>query len=119
MAKRRNGKAPDAGTSEAQKATRKSAHGNANKNKTQSVTALRLALLANVYEPIPIKDKSKRSGLEDWTNIVATKEIIQGWERFPGTGVLTRKNPTIDIDILDEDVAKDLEEFTRGFFNGK
>ena len=57
MAKRKNDKAPDAGTSEAQKATRKSRHGNANKNKTQSVTARRRSDDLHYTGPqIPVPD---------------------------------------------------------------
>jgi len=122
MAKRKHEKASGGETPEAQKATRKNGHGNANKNKTQSVTALRLALLANGYLPLPAKGKAVH--LDDWTNIAVTAEMIQAWPQgkwasYNNTGILTRHTPAIDIDILDEDVAKDLEEFTRGFFNGK
>jgi hypothetical protein len=121
MAKRKNEKAPDAGTSEAQKATRKSAHGNANKNKTQSVTALRLALLANSYQPIPVVGKA--AYLTGWSSIIPTEAIIRDWEQSrpneQGTGILTRKTPAIDIDIKDEAIADELEAHLRKFFNGK
>jgi hypothetical protein len=73
-------------------------------------------LLANSYWPIPVAGKSPV--LPDWTNIVATEELIRGWERHPGTGILTRTTPAIDIDILDEALAGDIEAFTRGYFNG-
>src|SRR6516165_9570840 len=118
MATRKKARTPGAETPEAHQGARKNGHGNANKSKTQSVTALRLALLANAYEPIPIKSESKRPGLEDWTNIVATKEIIQDWEHFPGTGVLTRRTPAIDLDIKDEEVAQVVEDHMRAHFNG-
>jgi hypothetical protein len=69
-------KAPDASTPGASRNTHDQHKVFA--NKTQAVTALRLALLANAYWPIPIKAESKKPGLDDWPNIVATKEIIQG-----------------------------------------
>jgi hypothetical protein len=122
MAKHKNEKAPDAGTSEAQRATRKNKHGNANKNKTQSVTARRLAMLANGYPPLPAKGKAVH--LPGWTNLVVTAEMIQVWPQhkkwgsYTNTGILTRDTPALDIDIKDETLADDLEAFTRGYFNG-
>jgi hypothetical protein len=121
MAKRKNDEAPDAGTSEASKATRKNKHGNANKNKTQSVTARRLAMLANGYPPLPAKGKAVH--LPGWTNLVVTAEVIQGWPQhkkwrsYTNTGILTRDTPAIDIDIKDELAAEALEALVRKHFS--
>ena len=121
MAKRKNGRTSDAGTSEAQKATRKNGHSNANKNKTQSVTALRLALLTNGYSPLPAKGKAVH--LKGWTDLIVTAEMIQGWSQhekwgsYTNTGILTRDTPAIDIDIKDEPVAEALEALVRKHFS--
>src|SRR5262249_32310630 len=119
MATRKKKPAPDGETSGASsKTTREEPH-TRYKNKTQSVTARRLAMLANNYQPIPIKGKA--AYLTGWSGIVPTEALIHDWERKgenAGTGILTRTTPAIDIDILDEATANDLEEFTHGFFNG-
>jgi hypothetical protein len=45
----------------------------------QAVTARRLALLANGYLPLPVSGKEVY--LKGWTKVVATEEMIHGWER--------------------------------------
>jgi hypothetical protein len=121
MATRGKEKAPDVEASEAKKATRRKPSTELKKQKQSVITQHRHALLANCYWPIPIIAGKKRPVLNDWTNVVATTDLINEWERAgdnAGTGILTRTTPAIDVDILDEVVADDLEAFTRSYFNG-
>src|SRR5215467_8401598 len=74
-------------------------------------TTYRKALLAAGYMPVPVN--GKRIELADWPNIRATDAIIETWEKTRpdhlNTGILTRSTPTIDIDVLDEQVAEEIE----------
>jgi hypothetical protein len=119
MTKKRT--APDAVTSEAKgQAYDYAAVHSKNQNQEQgAVTALRLALLANGYEPVPLRGKA--TYLPDWPNITITDEVVRAWatERKDdvNTGLRTRTTPAIDIDVLDQAVAEDLEAHLRGYFN--
>jgi len=70
-------------------------------------TPARLALLKNGYNPTPLA--GKRPVLEQWQSLSATVEGIAGWEmshpNATNTGVLTKSNPAVDIDILDREVG--------------
>jgi uncharacterized protein DUF5906 len=97
--------------------TRKQQHNDT--GTTKQVTHQRLVLLANGYLPIPVI--GKQSFLEGWATITPTKDVIRGWEYTqaePGTGVLTRTNPAINIDITDAATAQAIEDLTRNYFNG-
>ncbi|HME91224.1 MAG TPA: bifunctional DNA primase/polymerase, partial [Myxococcaceae bacterium] len=78
-------------------------------------TPARLALLGNGFEPLPLS--GKRPVLEGWSTLSATAADIAAWEvSHPGainTGILTRHNPAVDIDVRDEGVADILHEWTR------
>jgi hypothetical protein len=69
--------------------------------------AARRAMLRNGYLPIPVRGKIPV--LEGWQNIVATDADIAGWEsscsHARNTGILTKTTPTVDIDVLDAEVA--------------
>jgi hypothetical protein len=58
-----------------------------------------------------------------WQNAEADEATIRSWAReYPdhaNTGILTRETPAIDIDILDVDTAKELEELLRKRFAGR
>ena len=75
------------------------------------MTAYRKRLLAAGYQPLPVAGKKVR--LDDWSNIAATNELINRWaHEWPdhsNTGILTRETPAIDIDIVDEEAAEELE----------
>ena len=75
------------------------------------ITAYRKGLLAAGYMPLPVAGKRVR--LEDWSNIVATNELIsrwaQEWPDHTNTGVLTRTVPFVDIDVTDEAMAEEIE----------
>jgi hypothetical protein len=82
-------------------------------------TRQRLVLFGNGYLPIPVV--GKQSFLPDWEKITPTEAQIRGWgngRAEQGTGVLTRPTPAINIDIKDEVVVKDIDDFTRDFFKG-
>jgi hypothetical protein len=78
----------------------------------ERVTAYRKALLRAGFLPVPCIGKMVH--LPDWTNIrELTDEIIETWAvtrpDHLNTGILTRSTPTIDIDVLDEQVAEEIE----------
>ena len=90
------------------------------------VLALRLALCARGYTPLPLygktppvygKNNSKR-GLGDWQLLNGvTHEQIEMWGKtWPdaiNTGILTRSTPALDLDILNEQAARAAEDFVR------
>jgi hypothetical protein len=65
-------------------------------------TETRLACLAKGYPPIPLI--GKRPAFDSWSNCEPTESIIAVWGRnFPdatNTGVLCRRAPFLDFDIL-------------------
>jgi hypothetical protein len=93
---------------------------------------LRHQLRAAGYCPIPlygkeppIKNDKRRNnpyrGLADWEQLTeVTREQIDMWSKvWPdsiNTGVLTFDMPTLDIDILDEEAARAIEDFARERF---
>jgi bifunctional DNA primase/polymerase-like protein len=70
--------------------------------------SVRLALLRNGYLPTPTHGKAPV--LENWPNIHATEADVAVWEKkYPdagNTGILTARTPTVDVDVLDENMAK-------------
>lgn len=89
-------------------------------------TALRRALVAAGYVPLPLYGKvppafgknNPNKGLAGWQNLTAvTDEMIVMWAKtWPdavNTGVLTRSVPTLDLDILNEAAARACEDFVR------
>jgi Bifunctional DNA primase/polymerase, N-terminal len=92
----------------------------------EEATALRLRLVAGGYTPLPLYGKTpptygknnKRKGLADWQNLCdVTPEQIDMWGKtWPdagNTGALTRLMPTLDIDILNEEAVRAIEEHVR------
>jgi Bifunctional DNA primase/polymerase, N-terminal len=75
------------------------------------ITTYRKRLLAAGYSPVPVN--GKRVHLDDWTNIRATNAIIETWATTRAdhlsTGVLCRDTPFIDIDVMVEEVAEEIE----------
>jgi hypothetical protein len=111
-------KAPGRGkAARAKKATRENTK---QANGSGAAAQARLVLLGNGYLPIPIV--GKQSFLKDWATITPTEDVIRGWEQTqaePGTGILTRTTPAINIDIMDEATAHAIEDFTRDYFKGQ
>ena len=72
---------------------------------------VRRQLLEAGYCPIPLT--GKKPVLDGWQGLrEVTPDEIQWWSRTrpaaTNTGVQTRLTPTLDIDILDEDIARHL-----------
>ncbi len=74
-------------------------------------TACRKRLLSAGYSPIPVNGKVPPSA--GWQDIEATKALIDGWaDKYAdatNTGILTRTIPAVDIDVLDDRVADELQ----------
>jgi hypothetical protein len=67
--------------------------------------------------PVKGKHNAKR-GLGGWQNLEnVTDEMIEMWSRtWPdarNTGVLTRLTPTLDLDILNEEAVRTIEDYVR------
>jgi hypothetical protein len=104
-------------------------HGDGQPGQPQAVVALRRALVAAGFTPLPLfgkappvfgKNGAKR-GLGGWQNLEdVTPEQIDGWGRdWPdatNTGILTRYAPALDLDILNEDAAIAAEDYIRWQF---
>ena len=75
-------------------------------------TAYRRSLLASGYSPLPVNGKAPP--ITGWQDIQATADAINDWEdkhaNATNTGILTRITPAIDIDVLDPDVADELQK---------
>jgi hypothetical protein len=86
----------------------------------QRATELRKQLLAAGYTPLPCR--GKRPPMNEWQFVVATRELIDTWERHPlyadatNTGVLCDTSPAIDIDIMQPDAAAAVEALVRERF---
>src|SRR5262245_45004262 len=91
--------------------------------------ALRHQLRAAGYCPIPLYGKAPPAfgynnttkGLARWQQLQdVTPEQIEMWERtWPdagNTGLLTRHTPTLDLDILNEEAARAIENLTRNLY---
>jgi Bifunctional DNA primase/polymerase, N-terminal len=89
-------------------------------------TALRLRLARTGYVPLPLYGKvpptygknNSRKGLPGWEKLDSvTREQIEIWARtWPdavNTGVLTKRVPTLDVDILNEEAVRAIEELVR------
>jgi Bifunctional DNA primase/polymerase, N-terminal len=88
-------------------------------SKEQSPTTLRKQLLAAGYAPIPVNGKVPV--IEGWPEKTKTNNgEIELWAKLfsdaQNTGLLTRKMPTLDIDILNEDASEAVEELVRARF---
>jgi bifunctional DNA primase/polymerase-like protein/FaeA-like protein len=82
----------------------------------QAPADLRLQLCKNGYDPLPLMGKAPVA--KEWQKRVETSEgDIEIWSKvFPdakNTGILTRLVPTLDLDIVDQDAIRTVEEFVR------
>lgn len=81
---------------------------------------IRLTLIENGYLPIPVN--GKRPHLAGWTNIVATPQDVAAWDaRYAdhlNTGVLSGHVVAIDVDTLDDDMARRLGDEVRKLPDG-
>ncbi len=77
---------------------------------------LRLQLRKNGYDPLPLIGKAPAP--KEWQKRIDTSEgDIQTWSKvYPNatnTGVLTRLVPTLDLDVVDEEAIRAIEELVR------
>ena len=84
------------------------------------IADLRMRLRQAGYSPLPLV--GKRPVCEGWQNQTdVTDHEIDLWARAhpaaTNTGVLTRLVPTLDIDILDEEAARAVEELIHSHFD--
>jgi putative DNA primase/helicase len=83
-------------------------------NTPHDLTALRLALHANGYHPVPVIGKAPK--MPGWQTkcLTATEQQISGWSysqrNCTGTGILCGKLVGVDIDVLDEALSDRLIE---------
>jgi hypothetical protein len=83
-----------------------------------AVTARRIRYVKLGYEPIPVLSGRKRPAINSWQDVHITispdEDVITPWaEAYPGalsTGIRTRYTPGFDIDILDQDVADQVQQ---------
>jgi putative DNA primase/helicase len=83
------------------------------------VTALRQRLRAAGYDPIPCE--GKRPPMREWEQKLGATEAeielwTKSWHLADNTGVLCRRVPTIDIDILNQAAASAVEALAREHF---
>jgi Bifunctional DNA primase/polymerase, N-terminal len=85
----------------------------------------RQKLCAAGYIPIPLfgkvppNRKNSRKGFAGWEQTrEVTPELLEMWSKVwpdaKNTGILTRLMPTLDIDILNEDAVRTIEDHVRG-----
>ena len=93
-----------------------------------NLTERRQGLCAAGYTPIPLfgkvppnKRNNSRKSLNEWEQTDnVTNEMLVMWEKtWPdarNTGILTRRMPTLDLDILNEGAVRTIEEHVRERF---
>jgi hypothetical protein len=114
MAQRRKGKAPDAGTSEASKVTRKKGHPNKNKNEKQETLAAALSYVSNhgwyIFPAPPGEKKSykaaEHSGGRPWGMTNDPEEIRQDFARWPDAGIGLPTGPVNKFWVTEADTPK-------------
>ncbi|HWL69430.1 MAG TPA: AAA family ATPase [Geminicoccus sp.] len=86
------------------------------------LTTLRLTLLGQGYEPIPVvgpqapgSSPGKRPGIRGWQVAPLDQEVIRAWAQgalrdCTNTGLRTGRLVGVDIDVLDETLAKALQD---------
>lgn len=77
-------------------------------------------LIDNGYSIIPIAVGKKAPGFDNWSSAKSTKAQLQEWiesgHRNSGVGILTKRNPTVDIDVRNEEIALEAEAKAREIF---
>ena len=86
-----------------------------------AIESLRLKLRAAEFPPVPLNGKIPTG--KGWQRLGdATDHEIRRWSRSSpactNTGVLTRRSPAFDIDILDPEAAQAVEDLVRQRFGG-
>ena len=79
---------------------------------------IRLAMLANGYEPLPLLGKAPIPKKRE--QLIINEETIRGWANAgPNTGMRAATAPVLDIDILDEQAAQIVEATARLYLEDK
>lgn len=77
-------------------------------------------LIDNGYNITPIMVGAKRPKHSNWTKIEATKKQLRDWiehgHRMSGTGIITKNNPGVDIDVADKAVVDRLLDIAQEIF---
>jgi Bifunctional DNA primase/polymerase, N-terminal len=85
------------------------------------IEAYRLLLRGSGFAPVPCI--GKRPLMDGWQRLGdATEHEVRRWTRTRpaenNTGILTRLNPAIDVDLLDEEAAEAAERMVKDRFGG-
>jgi hypothetical protein len=79
-----------------------------------AVTARRVRYVTLGYEPIPILSGRKKPRIDNWPEIPISLNVVSAWAHDRpaelSTGIRTRYTPGFDIDILDSDVADQVQQ---------
>lgn len=71
-----------------------------------------VSLVENGYAIIPIEAGQKRPGFKKWQQYEASVDRVNSeWPKQGNIGILTARTPAVDIDSLDEQMARDMERF--------
>lgn len=70
-----------------------------------------LELVERGFKIVPIEAGQKRPVFAGWPNYNATPELIAEWPEKGGIGILTAATPAVDLDIRDEILAKQLQDW--------
>lgn len=74
-----------------------------------------MALQAQGYRVVPIKQGVKGPQIDGWQELRATPAMIEGWGRNGyangNVGIITEDTPAVDIDIYDAEVADAMESW--------
>jgi RecA-family ATPase len=78
----------------------------------------RKKLLRGGFEPIPVNGKIP--AIKGWTKIVVDDAQLERWENLgENTGLLTRRMPTLDADILDPAASEAIESLVQERFKDR
>jgi len=88
-------------------------------HRAMTPTEVRLQLHRSGYHPLPLNGKNPEINGKDWQKkrLETNPDEIRLWETMyqyaVNTGVLTKFTPCLDIDILDEEAAEEIEALVR------
>jgi len=70
------------------------------------------ALIRLGYRIVPIPKGRKGPVMAGWQKLVATLDDLPDWSvEYENVGVITRDTPAVDLDILDESLAREMEAY--------
>lgn len=75
---------------------------------------LALRLVRGGYSVLPIEKGSKAVLIPGWRDIHADEAMVMRWidsKRYDNIGINTRHTPAVDIDVYDDDMAEQMEQF--------